>query len=270
MEKQLIKVDKNGTKIYHDYTCPKCGGSGHIYYYSYVQGGVCFKCNGSGRKEKPTIIKEHTPEYAKKLEDRRIEKARKAEEEKRRQLTESAAERDKEFIDNNFFGNNHIFVIKGNTFDIKETLKAEGCKFRRGIGWYSKENTRDSWCVGLNELTKKDEYGVHDWKDEFELREIYIKLRSFAEITSQHKFSIGEKVSVELTVAASIRIEGRRYSYYDDGETYINKMKDIEGNVFIWKTGKSLSGNVTLSGTVKAHEEYNGVKQTILTRCKVL
>ena len=30
------------------YTCPKCEGHGTIRAYSNVQGGVCFKCGGSG------------------------------------------------------------------------------------------------------------------------------------------------------------------------------------------------------------------------------
>jgi hypothetical protein len=31
------------------YPCPKCEGHGTIRAYSNVQGGVCFKCGGSGR-----------------------------------------------------------------------------------------------------------------------------------------------------------------------------------------------------------------------------
>lgn len=30
--------------------CPKCGGKGYIVEYGHIAKGVCFKCNGSGRK----------------------------------------------------------------------------------------------------------------------------------------------------------------------------------------------------------------------------
>lgn len=31
-------------------SCPKCQGKGHIKEYGHVQAGVCFECNGTGRK----------------------------------------------------------------------------------------------------------------------------------------------------------------------------------------------------------------------------
>ena len=53
-------------------------------------------------------------------------------------------------------------------------------------------------------------------------------------------------------------------------------MKDTAGNVFMWKTGTGFSGNISvgdnikIKGTIKKHDEYQGVKQTILTRCSLL
>lgn len=45
-------------------TCPKCDGLGKINFYSHVQGGVCFKCAGSGQvkevKAKKTTSKKTT------------------------------------------------------------------------------------------------------------------------------------------------------------------------------------------------------------------
>src|SRR5690349_16136816 len=39
--------------------CGKCGGSGHIPFYNRIQGGVCFACNGKGKRpyRKPTVAK---------------------------------------------------------------------------------------------------------------------------------------------------------------------------------------------------------------------
>ena len=67
----------------------------------------------------------------------------------------------------------------------------------------------------------------------------------------------------------------------------INTFEDIDGYKFVWKTSKSLiirktivlvndeevNGDVITSriaGTIKAHTEYNGFKQTELTRCRTL
>lgn len=55
----------------------------------------------------------------------------------------------------------------------------------------------------------------------------------------------------------------------DWGTTYIYKITDMTGNVYTWKTGKVLGDDLkTLIGTVKAHNEFRGIKQTELTRCK--
>ena len=49
-EKKYVEVyeEKDGELIGLDYTsCSRCHGAGYFPEYSHVQGGVCFKCNGS-------------------------------------------------------------------------------------------------------------------------------------------------------------------------------------------------------------------------------
>ena len=56
------------------------------------------------------------------------------------------------------------------------------------------------------------------------------------------------------------------------GMTFLYNFKDADGNVFIWYASKPVDNEdrvATVVGTVKDHSEYNGVKQTVLTRCKV-
>lgn len=73
-EPELIKIDKNGTKYYVDYRCPKCGGTGYLPGYEHIDSARCWKCGATGYFE--TRYKEYTPEYAKVLADRRIARAR--------------------------------------------------------------------------------------------------------------------------------------------------------------------------------------------------
>lgn len=59
----------------------------------------------------------------------------------------------------------------------------------------------------------------------------------------------------------------------DFGTVYVNTFEDADGNVLIWKTGSicfEVGCKLALQGTVKDHSEYNGTKQTILSRCKEL
>ena len=57
------------------------------------------------------------------------------------------------------------------------------------------------------------------------------------------------------------------------GTTRLTLMEDEAGNKFVWSaTNVSLDvgQTYTLAGTVKAHEMYKGIRQTRLTRCRVL
>lgn len=55
---------------------------------------------------------------------------------------------------------------------------------------------------------------------------------------------------------------------------YAHTFKDVDGNVFVWKTQTACAMNygepVHLTGTVKNHSEYKDEKQTELKRCKFL
>ena len=77
--------------------------------------------------------------------------------------------------------------------------------------------------------------------------------------------TVGEKISFDIESFKCV------YSYEAfRGTTYIYRILDTDGNTYIWKTMKPYSYNSgNLSGTVKAHNEYRGVKQTELTRCKI-
>lgn len=56
------------------------------------------------------------------------------------------------------------------------------------------------------------------------------------------------------------------------GVTFLYEFITEEGNILIWKTGKWIDEDreiTIITGTVKAHNEFRGTKQTELTRCKV-
>lgn len=57
------------------------------------------------------------------------------------------------------------------------------------------------------------------------------------------------------------------------GELVLVKFEDAQGNVFTWftasGTGLHNGDECTLTGTVKRHTEYQGARETQLTRCKI-
>ena len=90
---------------------------------------------------------------------------------------------------------------------------------------------------------------------------------------SQHVGHIGDKVEVKGTYVRSGSWEQRSFGGWGTDTMYVHTFKDADGNVFTWKTQKSLGLNygdmVDVKGTIKNHSEYKDEKQTELTRCKV-
>ena len=100
-----------------------------------------------------------------------------------------------------------------------------------------------------------------------------------ASIVSKHVGNVGDKMERDVKVEAEIPFE----SEYGGGRIY--KFVDGEGNEFVWMTsavlvmGKDEDGyeryadvgdSLRIKFTVKAHEEYNCVPQTMIFRVKVI
>lgn len=256
----LIKVDRNGTKYYQSDDCPKCGGKGYLYCYGHIEGGVCFKCGGTGKGSQ--TWKEYTPEYAQKLADRRAARAQ-----------AKSGENRAKFLEKEGFGaDGFTYVIKGNTYSIKDELKAAGAKFNSYLGWHfaNKDNGYDCFEINADDVAEFNSDWAFRWKDMEIVEHLLGELKeeeNRANSVSQHLFSVGEKVTVSVTLS-HIASFGTQF-----GTTCIFNFTDDDGNILVWKTAtyqELEEGNrYVVKGTVKSHDEYKGIKQTTLTRCKV-
>jgi len=78
--------------------------------------------------------------------------------------------------------------------------------------------------------------------------------------------TVGQRLSFKVSTAVLVTSFPTFY-----GTTFLYRLIDETGNVFVWfaSGAQEISEGATVKGTVKEHKEYNGVKQTVLTRCKV-
>lgn len=90
-----LRTDKNGTKYYANYTCPRCGGAGGSDKWAFT-GWTCYECGGTGESSTPVIEKEYTPEYRAKLDER----ARKRAEAKRAKQVEEFNKEEWVYVEN--------------------------------------------------------------------------------------------------------------------------------------------------------------------------
>lgn len=267
----LDRVDRNGTHYYTSHRCPKCGGTGYLNYYVHVEGGVCFLCGGTGEYDTKMLVR--TVEYQNKLDERRLEKARK-----------TASARNAEYLRRQgFSADGKTWVVMGNTYEIKNQLKAVGCKWNQEFGWHFDHKVTDFDTVMvsiedsipfLDDSTESigqysNDGTLYFIASEFiqnyvkSLREKYVADHA---PKTEYFGNVGDKLELNLTL---IHIGGYDTKY---GYTYVYTFVDSEDHQFIWKTGcyldESEGSTLTVRGTIKAHSEYHGVRQTELTRCK--
>ena len=84
---------------------------------------------------------------------------------------------------------------------------------------------------------------------------------------SNYLGSVGERISVNF-------VSGREAACCETqfGLLHIYEFKDANGNTVVWKSssGKDIPESGTVTGTVKSHEEYDGIKQTVILRAKII
>ena len=90
---------------------------------------------------------------------------------------------------------------------------------------------------------------------------------------SQFVGEVGKKLTAEIISCKCVTSWTNNYGYngYYEQTTYMYKFVTADENILIWKTSKNIDEDKvqSITGTVKEHNEFRDVKQTVLTRCKV-
>lgn len=125
-ELEYVRTDRNGTKYFNDWNCPRCGGAGESDNWIFT-GKTCHACGGTGKRAKPLVVKVYTDEYAAKLAARR-----KAREEAKpnpdAEEVHAACEESKARAasDEGINADGTGYAYTGKTYAIKDTIKEAG------------------------------------------------------------------------------------------------------------------------------------------------
>ena len=89
---------------------------------------------------------------------------------------------------------------------------------------------------------------------------------------SQYVGEVGAKLTTEATYLGSPHYTS--HIGWKEQTVYVHTFVDAAGNKLVWKSGTfpfsaDEGSAVTISGSVKSHDDYKGEKQTALIRCKV-
>lgn len=269
-ERIYMKTDKNGTKYYADYTCRRCGGLGGSDKWQFT-GWKCYECGGTGKTTRPEIIKEYTPEYEAKLNERRAKRQAKRIAELEAKADDTRA---KWLEKNQFDADGFTYLFKGDTYARKDEIKANGAIYHSVLGWHIARPVHgfEFVKVHIDNIALPTLYGymINAEKDEIDALK-----NPPQEDTKQSQYvgEIGQRISFDVILTHRVFWENN-FIDWKPQTMYLHTFKDEDGNVLIWKTTNSLykleiGDKITIRGTIKEHSEYNEVKQTVLQRCQI-
>lgn len=189
-------------------------------------------------------------------------------------IAEAEGKRTEWLSNHGFNKDGNTYVLLGETYSIKDELKAAGWKFDKTLLWHRGEPGQYAdrcFKVWHGTVMEFDIFG-HQYYTETAGKLVKDKIEEY---NAAHNDSKSEWVGEEKERLRDIAATVKGISYFNGmyGWTSVVTFEDEDENIFVWFTSKELSiaigENVTLTGTVKEHKTYKGVKQTILTRCKI-
>ena len=240
-KRELIKTDKNGTKYWNTLVlCDRCcNGSGVYTWGGTINGrpmyaGTCFKCGGAGYVWE--IIKEYTPEYRAKLDAANEKRKAKLQAEIDAQRAEWEAQKAEREAERARREAERLAEIERNRGHFIGTV---GDKIEVTV---TLERTfqYEVPCYGA------------PWK---------------TDLVTGYVVKTADNNTLVWKTTGSLA----RKKYAPKGEKYVDGERcnfgDMRGN---WYTYEHVAEGerITIKGEIKAHEEYNNVNQTILTRVK--
>ena len=265
------------TKI--KYVCPRCNGKGIIVARIEndrlvpipVDGGICYQCGGERYVRK--IVRLYTKKEfdAMQKANARAKEIREAKREAQMQA-EYESNKAKWLAAAGFNTSGETFMFYGESFSIKDELKAAGFKFDYLLKWHIAE-VPEGYEEKVIKFNVNELYTFSAWgkgcinADAAQIVEERVNAAAGVEDRNWYG-EVGDKI-VELPV--TLVSKGGYESRY--GYTNIYTFEDEDKHLFSWFTSTnqvfSVGDKVLMSGTIKQHDEYKSVKRTVLTRCKL-
>ena len=281
----IVKINEDTHKALIEEKCDRCNGHGFIVSRVEngrlipipVDGGICYKCNGEKVLQK--WVKAYTPEeYVKYIasQERARQKKIEAAEARRQAALDQSEENKKALLEKWGYDpeNPLIWLVGGkSTYEIKDWLKEEGCRFCSELGWYSCRPLDVPAGYGMVSISFEDVYTWFPQSKKFMINDDAKKIADAAletlypESKSEYIGEIKERIrDLEVILTGSRTID----SYYGISTIYTFVNNE---NVLTWITTASkdieVGHSYLLTGTVKDHKIYKGKKVTYLNICLI-
>ena len=235
--------------------------------------GVCFKCGGQGYEIKDVrLYTEKELENMERANERAREK--RAEEQEKKMKAEFEANRVKWLAENGWSQDGVTYAVSGDSYSIKDELKAAGFKYDPVLKWHKgefDENYADRLVeFKLSELVTISAWGKGTYAIDAAARVVEKMAEKQPESTSEWIGEVGGKIlNLKVQLVRKHAFESRY------GLTNIYGFQDENGNVLTWFSTTfqpyEVGDWMTIKcAAIKNHDEYKGVKQTTITRAKLI
>jgi hypothetical protein len=232
-------------------------------------GGVCLKCGGTGYLTKEVRLYT-AKEFETKEKAAARAKEKKAAELEAKMKAEFATKKAEWMEKNGFNAEGATYIITGDSYSIKEELKAAGWKFDSVLLWHKADPAgyEDRVIkVSDEEIIEYSAWGEGHFKTGAK-EYIMQKMLPAEDLDLTFIGEVGDKLKqITVTLTKKNSFCGRF------GLTNILEFRDENKNYLVWFTSTEpkfeIGDKISLSGTIKEHKKYKEIPQTIVTRCKL-
>lgn len=234
--------------------------------------GVCFACGGLGYEIKEVRL--YTEAELQRMEELNEKNRIKREQEKEAKWEKEFAETKKEWLAHNGFSEDgYTYIVTGNSFSIKDELKAAGWRYDPVLKWHKADPTGYEDRVIKFHVDQLFEFSA--WgKGHYILgcKEIVDKALAATqpEVHSEWIGEVGEKIKgIKVQLVRKYTTETRY------GLNTLYSFQTEEGNILNWWTttfqAVEVGDWVTIKyATIKKLDTYKDVKNTVITRAKLI
>lgn len=273
---------EKGGKLYQKVKgkCERCGGLGIIVARVEngqpipipVDGGICYACKGDKYITKDVRL--YTEQEFERMEAANERSRQKKVEEQEKKMKAEFAQRRADWLEkNNFSADGYTYIITGDSYSIKDELKAGGWRFDPVIKWHKADPAgyEDRVIkIYVEDCFEGSAWGDYHYKTGSKDYIDNLLAAAQPKSTSEWIGAVGDKlkdVKVQLT---------RKYSFDGKyGVTTVYNFVTEDGNNLTWFSstyqpydiGEWMKIKYT---TIKDHNEYKGVKSTVITRTKLV
>ena len=278
---EIISINEETHKAHIKIKCPRCNGLGIIVSRVEngkmipipVDAGICYLCKGEKYISK--WVKAYTEkEYERYLrtQERARERKKEKEEARLQELKDNSEVNKKNLLGK--WGYNvespTIYLVIGNTYEIKDELKERGGRYNPALNWYFTDKVEG---YTLAEVPFDDVYEWRPMVKSLELKENAKEIAAAARISAMPE-SKSEWIGTlkERMRDLAVVLTGAREcsSYYGDSVLYTFEQGENRLSWFttsVPKVEMVVGHSYLLTGTVKKFDERDGIKVTQLNRC---